>query len=56
MKKYIIAYVTDGGDLYQQEFKSNNGAQKWLDENEDYKAILIIIDFDTKKIITEDRT
>lgn len=39
--QYIIAYVTDNGDLYTEECENYGLVQIWLDENDTYKAVVL---------------
>jgi hypothetical protein len=43
VKKYIIVYATDNGDLYHEEYDTREEVDRWLDKNEDdnYKAIVV---------------
>lgn len=49
---FIVVYLTDGGDLYSDEFQTLKSAKKFIENNEEYKAILV----KGKNLETEDFT
>lgn len=56
MKKYLVTYVTDSGDLYHQFFNCVAEADKFvMDDIPDYNALIFTIDTD-KAIECQDRT
>jgi hypothetical protein len=53
---YLICYVTDNGDLYHEQVASKEEVDAWLDENEDYKAIVIAVAGEEVVLTVEDHT
>lgn len=53
--KYVICYMTDNNDLYSHECETREEVDAWLEENDEYKAIIIGVPSSTAVKI-EDRT